>query len=124
MRKALVSAALLLLAAPATAGADGAFVNTVKATFEDGSTTRLHTVITPQGNFNFSAQDVAILGPGEQRRSVGATNFNANRDSSTFTETQHFTGTDVGTPAMAVMHDTFGPNGLKQFCHTNADLCP
>jgi predicted transglutaminase-like cysteine proteinase len=124
MRKALVAAALLLLGAPAAASADGAFVNTVKATFEDGSTTRSHTVITPQGNFNFSQQDVVILGLNEQRRIVGAANFNENRDSGTFTQTDHFTGADVGQPAMAVMHDNFGPNGLKQFCHTNADLCP
>jgi hypothetical protein len=123
IRRALVVAALLLVAAPAAASADGAFVNTVKGTFEDGSTTRRHTVITPQGNFNFSQQDVVILGPDEQLRRVGATNFNENRGSGTFTETSHFTGADVGAPANVVMHNTFGPNGLKQFCHSNADLC-
>jgi hypothetical protein len=124
MKKALVAAALVLLAAPAKAGADGAFVDTVKATFEDGSTTRRHTVITPQGNFNFSQQDVVILSPNEKRRIVGTSNFNENRDSGTFSQTDHFTGADVGRPAMNVMHANFGPNGLKQFCHTNADLCP
>jgi hypothetical protein len=124
MRKALVAAAMLLLAAPAAASADGAFVSTVKATFEDGSTTRTHTVVTPQGNFNFSQQDVVILGPDELRRMVGTSNFNEQRVSGTFTQTDHFTGADVGSPAMAITHDNFGPNGLKQFCHTNADLCP
>jgi hypothetical protein len=124
MKRALLTAAILLAAAPATASADGAFVNTVTFTDPDGSTSRTHTVITPGGNFNFSMQETVVLGPDETLRRVGTANFNENRDSGTFTETQHFTGAAVGTPANAVMHSNFGPNGTTQFCHSNTDLCP
>jgi hypothetical protein len=123
MKRALVVAALVLAAAPATAAAEGAFVDTVSFTDPDGSSTRRHTVITPQGNFNSSQQDVVVLGPDETLRRVGAANFNAERGSGTFTQTDHFTGADVGQPANVVNHNTFGPNGLKQFCHSNTDLC-
>jgi hypothetical protein len=124
MRRAFLTAAILLAAAPATASADGAFVSTVKFTDPDGSTSRTHVVVTPRGNFNFSMQETVALGPDETLRRVGTANFNANRDSGTFTQTQHFTGAAVGSPANAVMHNNFGPNGTREFCHSNADLCP
>ena len=124
MKRTLLVALLLLGVAPPAAGADGAFVNTVTFTDPDGSTSRTHTVITPGGNFNFSQQETVVLGPDELLRRDGVANFNANRDSGTFTETQHFTGADVGAPANVVMHNNFGPNGTTEFCHSNADLCP
>jgi hypothetical protein len=99
-------------------------VSTVSFTDPDGSSSRTHEVITPAGNFSFSMQETRVLGPDEQRRTVGAANFNANRGSGTFTQTEHFTGADVGAPASDVMHDNFGPSGVKSFCHTNDDLCP
>jgi hypothetical protein len=124
MRRMLVITAILVGAVPASASAEGAFVSTVSFTDPDGSSTRRHTVITPEGNFNFSEQETVVLGPDETLRRVGAANFNENRDSGTFTETQHFTGADVGAPANVVMHSNFGPNGVTEFCHSNADLCP
>jgi hypothetical protein len=102
----------------------GAFVSTVSFTDPDGSSSRTHEVITPGGNFNFSMQETVVLGPDEQLRRAGVANFNADRDSGTFTQTEHFTGAAVGAPASDVMHDNFGPNGLKSFCHSNDDLCP
>src|SRR3954464_6370782 len=118
--RALLTAVLVLALAPATAGAEGAFVNTVTFTYPDGSSSRTHTVITPDGNFNFSMQETVVLGSNETLRRVGSANFNANRDSGTFTETQHFSGADVGAPANVVMHSNFGPNGVTEFCHSNA----
>jgi hypothetical protein len=102
---------------------EGAFVSTVSFTDPDGSTVRRHTVFTPQGNSTFSQQEVVVLSPDELLRRVGAANFNENPDSGTFTETQHFSGADVGVPANVVMHNNLGPNGLKEFCHSHADLC-
>jgi hypothetical protein len=126
MKRTLVLGILAVTAlAIASANAQaGAFVSTISFTDPDGSSSRTHEVITPGGNFSFSMQETRVLGPDEQRRTVGVVNFNANRGSGTFTQTEHFTGADVGTPASDVMHDNFGPNGLKSFCHTNDDLCP
>jgi hypothetical protein len=126
MRRALICGILAVAGlAIGSAGAQaGAFVNTVTFTDPDGSSSRTHEVITPGGNFSFSMQEKVVLGPGEQLRRVGAANFNANRDSGTLTQTEHFTGADVGTPASDVMHDNFGPNGLTSFCHSNDNLCP
>jgi len=124
MRRALLIAVIVLAVAPATAGAEGAFVSTVAFTDPDGSTVRRHTVITPSENFNFSQQETVVLSEDETLRRVGTANFNENRGSGTFTETQHFSGDAVGAPANAVMHSNFGPNGTTEFCHTNANLCP
>jgi hypothetical protein len=124
MRRALLTALIVLASVPATAGADGAVVSTVAFTDPDGSTVRRHTVITPGENFNFSQQEFVVLSEDETLRRVGAANFNANRDSGSFTETQHFSGDAVGAPANVVMHSNFGPNGTTEFCHANADLCP
>ena len=126
MKRALVCG-LLAVAALGIASASaqaGAFVRTVTFTDPDGSSSRTHEVITPSENFNFSMQEMVVLGPDEQLRRVGTANFNANRGSGTFTQTEHFTGADVGTPASDVMHSNFGPNGEKSFCHSNDDLCP
>jgi hypothetical protein len=90
----------------------------------DGSTTRTHTVITPEGNFNFSQQETVVLGADETLNRVGAANFNDNRGSGVFTEPQHFSGANVGAPANVVMHSNFGPNGVTEFCRSNADRCP
>lgn len=126
MKRALVTMAAVVVAigvGAATAHA-GALVSTVTFTDPDGSSFRRHTVLTPSGNSSFSMQETVILGENEQLRRVGAANFNANQDSGTLTQTEHFTGTDVGTPASDVMHSSFDPNGVKSFCHSNDDLCP
>jgi hypothetical protein len=122
--RALLTAVILLALAPATATGQGAFVNTVTFMDPDGSSSRTHTVITPGGNFNFSMQETILLGADETLRRVGAANFNENRDSGTFTQTEHFSGADVGAPANVVMHSNFGPDGTSEFCHSNTDLCP
>jgi hypothetical protein len=122
--KVLLTAVIVLVLAPATASGEGAFVNTVTFTDPDGSSSRTHTVITPGGNFNFSMQETIVLRADETLRRGGVANFNENHGSGTFTQTEHFTGADVGAPANAVMHNNFGPNGTREFCHSNTDLCP
>jgi hypothetical protein len=126
MRRAFVCGflAVAALGIGSASAQAGAFVSTVAFTDPDGSSSRTHEVITPGGNFNFSMQETRVLGPDEQLRRVGAANFNANQGSGTFTQTEHFTGSAVGTPASDVTHDNFDPNGVKSFCHSNDDLCP
>src|SRR3954464_11846491 len=93
MRRALLIAVMVIAVAPATAGAQGAFVSPVAFTDPDGSTVRRHTVITLSENFNFSQQETVVLSQDETLRRVGTVNFNGNRGSGTFTEARHFSGT-------------------------------